>query len=266
MTWRGYEHLVRLHIQPAIGHVPLAKLGPQHIQALLHQKAAEGRLAARTVHYMHSVIRAALNTAVRWGLVHINAAALVSAPRVAYAETPVLTPEQTRQLLEATSGDRLEALYSVALGLGFRQCEALGLRWSDVDLEAGTLRIRRAAQRIPHVGIAMVETKTVRGRRTLLMPPTVVARLREHRLAQLEERLAAGEDWKDNDLVFASELGTALDGPNVTHPFRRLLDRAGLRRMRFHDLRHACASPLLAQRVHPRVVWRRSATARSASR
>jgi integrase len=165
-----------------------------------------------------------------------------------------LTPEEARRLLDAARGDRLEALYSVALALGLRQGEALGLKWADVDLETAMLRVRRASQRIPHEGTQLVETKTARSRRTLVMPPIVIATLRAHRARQAMERLAAGERWVDLDLVFPSEHGTLADGPNITHRFHKLLKRAALPPMRFHDLRHACASLLLVQGVHPRVV------------
>ncbi len=252
MTWRGYEHLVRLHILPTLGRVRLAKLSPQHVHSLIARKNREGRLAPRTIQYMHSVLRAALNQAVRWRMVHYNAAAMDSPPRGARLEAKVLTPEDARRLLDAARGDRLEALYSVALALGLRQGEALGLKWSDIDFDAGVLRVRRAAQRIPRQGTQLVETKTPRSRRTLVMPPVVISALRAHRARQILERLAAGPHWVELDLVFASQLGTLADGPNVTHRFHRLLNKAGLPAMRFHDLRHACASLLLVQGVHPR--------------
>jgi integrase len=254
MTWRGYEHLVRLHILPTLGRVRLAKLTPQHVQSLVTHKVREGSLAPRTIQYMHSVLRAALNQAVRWRMVHYNAAAMVSTPPPTRREVRVLAPGEARQLLDAARGDRLEALYSVALALGLRQGEALGLMWGDLDLESGVLRVRRASQRIPHQGTQLVETKTMRSRRTLVMPPLVISRLRAHRARQALERLAAGDRWVDLDLVFPSERGTLADGPNVTHRFHKLLKRAGLAPMRFHDLRHACASLLLVQGVHPRVV------------
>ncbi|HVC77484.1 MAG TPA: site-specific integrase [Candidatus Micrarchaeaceae archaeon] len=246
MTW--------LHILPSLGRVRLAKLTPQHVQSLVTQKVREGRLSPRTIQYMHSVLRAALNQAVRWRMVHYNAAAMVSTPRVTQREVLALTPEEARRLLDAARGDRLEALYSVALALGLRQGEALGLMLSDLDLEVGTLRVRRASQRIPHQGTQLVETKTERSRRTLVMPRIVISALRSHRARQALERLAAGEKWVDLDLVFPSERGTLADGPNVTHRFHKLLKRADLPPMRFHDLRHACASLLLVQSVDPRVV------------
>jgi integrase len=116
------------------------------------------------------------------------------------------------------------------------------------------LRVRRASQRIPHQGTQLVETKTARSRRTLVVPPIVISALRAHRAQQAVERLAAGEDWVDLDLVFPSERGTLADGPNITHRFHKLLERAELPPMRFHDPRHACASLLLVQGVRPRVV------------
>ena len=203
---------------------------------------------------MHSVLRAALNQAVRWRMVHYNAAAMVSTPRVTRREVLALTPADARRLLDAARGDRLEALYSVALALGLRQGETLGLMWSDIDLNTGVLRVRRASQRIPHQGTQLVETKTARSRRTLVMPPIVINALCAHRGRQAVERLAAGGRLVDLDLVFPSERGTLADGPNVTHRFHKLLKRADLPQMRFHDLRHACASLLLVQGVHPRVV------------
>jgi integrase len=179
---------------------------------------------------------------------------MVSTPRVTRREVPALTPASARILLDAARGDRLEALYSVALALGLRQGEALGLKWADINLETGVLRVRRASQRVPHEGTQLVETKTERSRRTLVMPQIVVNALCAHRGRQAVERLAAGERWVGLDLVFPSERGTLADGPNVTHRFHKLLKRAGMPAMRFHDLRHACASLLLVQGVHPRVV------------
>ena len=142
MTWRGYEHLVRLHILPSLGRVRLGKLTPQHVHSLVAQKVREGHLSPRTIQYMHSVLRAALNQAVRWRMVHYNAAAMVSTPRVTRREVLALTPVNARLLLAAARGDRLEALYSVALALGLRQGEALGLKWADINLETGVLRVR----------------------------------------------------------------------------------------------------------------------------
>ncbi len=251
-TVRGYESKIRVHITPALGSVPLVKLTPQRLQSFLNERLKSG-LSPRTVHHLRAIVRAALTDAVKWGLVTRNVADLVDPPRVPHQEIRALSPAEAQALLEAVRGNRLEAVYSVALALGLRQGEALGLRWEDVDLDAGTLRVRRSLQRIGGA-FHFVEPKTIRSRRTLALPDVAARALRDQRLRQLQERLAAGPMWEEHGLVFARANGAPLLGSNVTRDFQRLLARAGLRRLRFHDMRHACASLLIAQGVHPRVV------------
>ncbi|CCF82364.1 site-specific integrase [Nitrolancea hollandica] len=156
-------------------------------------------------------------------------------------------------MLHAAKGERLEARFTVALTLGLCQGETLGLRWQEVDLEAGDLRVREALQRVKGK-LQLVEPKTPGSRRALPVPPSVVPALREHRRNQLEERLVAGPLWQDSGLVFTTTIGTPLDATNVVRRYRAILDRAGLPRMRYHDLRHACASLLLAQGVELRTI------------
>ena len=140
------------------------------------------------------------------------------------------TPEQARTFLDAIRGHRLEALYSVALAVGLRQGEALGLRWTDVDLSDGTLRVQVQLQRLGGE-FKLVEPKTSRSRRTILLPAFAIAALRDHRVHQLEERMAAGPDWRESALVFTTSRGTQLDAKNVTHRFQALLEKLGLPRM-----------------------------------
>jgi len=249
-TYTSYSQLVRLHILPALGAVPLANLDPPRVQRFLNDKLEEGRLSARTIQYLHAVLRAALGQALKWRLVHTNVATLVDPPRTVRREIRALSPAEARTVLEATRGDWLEALYTLALAIGLRQGEALGLHWQDVDLEAGILRVRLALQRVKGCGLQTVEPKTARSRRSIVLPSQVVEGLRAHKSRQAK----AGCGWHDNDLVFTTATGKPLDGSSVTHRFQKLLRRAGLPHLRFHDLRHACASLLLAQGVHPRVV------------
>jgi integrase len=164
-----------------------------------------------------------------------------------------LDPDEARTFLATVKGDRLEALYSVALSLGLRQGEALGLLWENVDLDTGILKVRTALQRIEGKQ-QLVEPKTAKSRRNIIMPEVTITSLRTHRIRQLEERLAAGTRWKEQGLVFTSTIGTPLDQRNSFRLFQEALQRAGLPHIRFHDLRHTCASLLLAQGVHPRVV------------
>jgi integrase len=251
-TYVTYESYVRVHLVPAIGRVALQRLTPADVQRMLNAKLAAG-LSPRTVHHLRAILRRALNQAVRWGIIPRNPAALVDPPRVPRYEVAVIGPDDARRFLDAVRGDRLEALFTVALAIGLRQGEALGLGWDDVDLDAGTLSVRFALQRIEGA-LRLVEPKTRLSRRTLALPPLVVASLRQHRARQLRERVWAGSRWNEFGLVFTSSIGTPLDSTNVTHRLQRALAAAGLPRMRFHDLRHACASLLIAQGVHPRVV------------
>jgi integrase len=172
-----------------------------------------------------------------------------------------LNPQQARLLLEAANTERLQALYSVALALGLRQGEALGLRWCDVDFDSRTLTIRQSLKRIGgrRFGqpgkLEFVEPKTDRSRRTLVMPESIANALRSHRVSQIQERLSAGPRWKENGLVFATTIGTPLEPRSVVVDFKRILAKASLPSVvRFHDLRHSAASLLLAQGVEMRVI------------
>ncbi|MDP9250262.1 MAG: site-specific integrase, partial [Chloroflexota bacterium] len=136
-TLVSYEGHVRLHIVPRLGRLRLAELGPAHVRALLDADKAPGR-SARSLQLTHAVLRRALNQALRDGTVARNVASLVEAPRVHRDEVRPFDPDEARAFLAAVRGDRLEALYTVAIALGLRQGEALGLRWADVDMESGT--------------------------------------------------------------------------------------------------------------------------------
>lgn len=262
-TFVSYQGHVRMHLVPALGRIALARLSPVEIRALMAAKLAAG-LSPRTVQYIHAVLRRALGQALRDGLVARNVAALVEPPRVRRPEVRPLSPDQARTLLNAVAGDRLEALYTVALALGLRQGEALGLRWQDVDLDTGALRVRVSLQPLPRdlrpegaprgSRLVLVEPKTARSRRTVTMPAVVVSALRQHRIGQLQERLLAGSRWREWGLVFTTTIGTPLEARNVSHRFHAILAAAGLPRIRFHDLRHSAATLMLAQGVSPRVV------------
>jgi integrase len=252
-TWLRYEQYVRLHAIPGIGQVSLARLTPQHLQRLYADRL-EGGLSAMSVRHLHAVLHRALQQATRWGLVARNVADLVTPPRAAHREMQTLSPEQARAFLEAAQGDRFHALYVLALSTGMRQGELLALKWEHVDLERGTVQVRGSLQRTP-AGLTITEPKTAASRRQVGLTPSAVAALRRHRVAQTEERLRLGSVWQDNGLVFCNEIGSPIDATHVmVRPFRCLLDRAGLPRIRFHDLRHSAATLLLGQGVHPKIV------------
>ncbi len=251
-TFRGYEVHVRCHIKPVLGRLPLDRLEPTHVQSLMNRKLAEG-LSPKSVRYLRGTLRNALNVALRWGLVARNAASLVVGPRMEYHEILPFEPNEARRFLTVVKGHRLEALYTVALTLGLRQGEALGLRWQDVDLDMGYLKVTKQLQRVNRV-FELVDPKTSRSRRTIVMPPIVSTALRDHRARQECERCSSAPEWNQLGLVFTRPDGHPLDGTVVTHQFHRLLDEARLPQRRFHDLRHSCATLLLAQGVPARVV------------
>jgi integrase len=253
-TIRSYTGIVTTHLKPGLGRYPLARLTPQQVQAFLNTKAASG-LSPRTVSYLRSVLRQALTQAERWGLVSRNVAKLAEPPRIPHAPVVPLTPAEARVFREAIHGDRLEALFLLAIGSGLRQGEILGLAWGDVDLEARTATVRQALQRV-NGALVLVEPKSSSSHRIATFPAFVGDALRAYRTRQREERLLAGTRWHDDprQLVFTTSVGTPLDGITVTRRFQAILAAAGLPRQRFHDLRHACASFLLAQGVPARVV------------
>ncbi len=251
-TYASYSQVARLYLLPYIGRISLQKLTPQQLQAFLNNRVADG-LSPRTVQYTHAVLRRALGQAMKWGLVPRNVALLVDLPRMSAREVEPLSPEQVKVFLKEIRGDRLETLYLVAMGVGLRKGELLGLRWEDVDLDADTLNVRVALQRIDGA-LRLVDLKTRRSRRTVALPQLVVKALKSHRVRQIEERLAAGDAWQEFGFVFTTTIGTPLEPRNVTRHFHQALEKSGLPRQRFYDLRHTCASLLLAQGIQPRVL------------
>jgi integrase len=182
------------------------------------------------------------------GLIPRNAAGPVKPPRPRRVEIRALGREQVRALFEAARGDRLEALYVLAVTAGLRRGELQGLTWEDVDLDAGTLQVRRTPSE-PRGGYIFEAPKSGKGRQIRLTQRATVA-LKEHHKRQLEERMERGALWQDHGLVFPSGVGTPLLGGNLNRAFKALLQRTGLPEIRFHDLRHTCATLLLRQGVN----------------
>jgi integrase len=244
-THDSYRDIVELHLVPGLGRIPLAKLTPADVQAFLNRKR-EGGLSARRVQMLHAVLRRALRTAEEWGMLSRNVARLAHPPRVPKHEIRPLTPEEAHQLIETSAEDRLRALWIAALGTGLRQGELLGLRWDDVDLEARRLRVCHTLARVDGK-LVLLEPKTDRSRRTIMLPEVVVAALSAYRTRQKMERLVAGSRWIDSGHVFTTTIGTPLETAGVTRAFQRALTRAGLPKSRFHDLRHAAGTFALSQ-------------------
>jgi integrase len=252
ITFENYQRQVRTNIVPALGHLKLRNLTPDIVQDFYDSKITAGSKPS-SVRYIHAVLHNALEHAHKRNLVPLNAASKVDPPKVRPPEIHPLDAEQAKTLLEAAQGERLEALYVVAVSAGLRIGELLGLKWTDVDLGRASLRVARTLSCAKN-GPRFTTPKNGKGRSIVLTRQAVEA-LRSHRKRQNAERLRSGTLWEDNGLIFASATGTPLKQDTVRRcSFKPLLKRAGLESVRFHDLRHTCATLLLSRGVHPKFV------------
>jgi integrase len=256
-TQRSYRGAIDGFLVPAFGPLRLESLTPLAVQRWLsQQKTAHG--ARRRITLAHATLRSALSEAQRLQLVVINAAALVKVPQPKERPIVPFSVEQATAFLKVAGQHRLSALFSVALACGLRLGEATGLKWDDVDLTTGEVRIRQQLQ-VVKKQLVLQELKTEKSRRTLVLPEICREALRTHRKRQLEERLKAGADWVETGLVFTTyasrgegrKIGTGLHPRNVLRSLHRLLDAAKpkIAKIRFHDLRHSAASLLIANGV-----------------
>lgn len=263
-TYRRYEDLLRLHVMPYVGAVVLSKLRPLHVQQMYTRLqdgiSADGRsLAPRTRLHVHRALSTALAQAVRWQIISRNVCEAVDPPQAPRAEIEALRPEKARRLLEVAEAENSIWGDAVVLALqtGLRQGELLGLRWQDVDAERSRLTVYQTLQYLPGEGMAFRQPKTNRSGRTIPLGTTAVEALSRVRRRQLKKRLALGAAYKDLGLVFTTALGTPIGANNLRRAFRRIVARAEVGPLRFHDLRHAHATLLLARGVHPKVVSER---------
>jgi len=272
-THAGYRVDVSKHLIPGIGAHRLEKLTPEHVERL-YAKLGLGGLAPGGVHHVHRTLRAALNEAVRRSHLTRNPALLAKAPKLTEKEVEPYGIEEVQRLLAVATERRNSARWAIALALGLRQGEALGLRWEDVDLENGVLRIRRSRLRpkythgcggscgeLPgncpqrvNTRPAAGDVKSQAGRRTIGLPPQLVAFLRAHQAEQERERATARELWHGEGWVFASPVGDPVKPHTDYREWKRLLKDAGLREARLHDARHTAATVLLILGVPARTV------------
>jgi integrase len=251
-SYRVYRSVINVHLIPALGHLKLQKVTPQHIQKFYAEKQRTGASPNR-IRAIHNVLHKALGHAKRLGLVGTNASTGADLPRVDTPEGKTLTPEQAHRLIAAAKKEWMRSTLIVALATGMREGELLGLHWEDVHLDEGYLEVKWAVSYISSHGFVMGEPKTKSGRRTITLAPFVREVLREHRVVQEQERVR--KSWKeDTGLVFPNNHGKFLSSSTLRARFYSLLRRAGVPRMHFHELRHSAATLLLSMGIPMKTV------------
>ncbi|MFD8619402.1 tyrosine-type recombinase/integrase [Streptomyces sp. NPDC059513] len=272
-TMVGYGVAVRKHLIPALGAHRLDKLGPEHIERFYGRMQTDGRRAG-TIHQIHRTFRTALNEAVRRGHLTRNPVQLAKAPRLSDEEIEPYTVDEVKRLLVAADKRRNAARWAVALALGLRQGEALGLKWADVDMERGVLMVRRSRRRPRYAhgcgdpcgrkagycpqrkrtNPETADTKSRAGRRVVGLPAQLADLLSAHQVKQEAERLEAGDKWTDEGWLFATPDGRGSSTRTDYDDWKELLAAAGVRDGRLHDARHTAATVLLILGVSERAV------------
>lgn len=261
-TYRSYGTYVRRYLIPLLGRHRIDKLMPEHLEAAWKSLATDGcpdkedatPLSGTSIHQAHVILSRALKVAMQRGYVDRNVCTLIDAPQITTGEMPVLSKEQARRVVQIAHGRRDAARWTVAFTLGLRQGEALGLRWQDIDLDEGVIRVRHSLGRVKGQGMVLGEVKSKTGARDLALPGPLIKELKAHKKAQTETRLAAGNWWQDNDLVFCTALGRPLDSKYDWKQWRDLLAEAKVPHVRLHAARHTAVTMLLALGVAPHVV------------
>jgi integrase len=258
-TLDGYHTIVRRHLIPNLGMIPLSQVQPQHIQQYYARALSDGRtdgkgaLSSRSVLHIHRVLFQALNYAVRQGLLIRNPAQLVDPPRAKRSKMKTLIPQEVSMLLNIAQDTHYYPIIHTAVKTGLRQAELLGLRWRDLDLDLVSLSVTQVLYK--RRGICQFkEPKSEHSRRRLGLSPSLALFLREYRTERETECLLLGKLLSEDDLVFGNVDGTPIDPGTLTHNFARIARRAGLPGTRFHDLRHTFASLMLLAGIHPKIV------------
>lgn len=274
-TIRAYRHHIDDYLVPQLGRLRLRDLRPHHVDQLL-ANLDNGKRKAATIRRVHATLRSALSTAVRRRLITFNSAKDVDLPASARPKVKPWEPTELGQFLDSIGAHRLGSMFEVIAGTGLRRGEAVGLRWDDVDLvervivvrqqvvqESGRKKNDQAPAPCPyceagHLGVSFGKPKTASGEdRVVDLDEVTVGALLAHQLRQQAERQAWGDAYVDHGLVFAREDGNPLRPDDVTKLFVSLVDDAGLRRIRLHDLRHGQASLMLAAGVDLAIVSKR---------
>lgn len=258
-----YQSFIKKHIIPELGYIPLAKLQATHIDDFLDKKAEKGRadgktggLSGRSVNYIYSILNMALAYAVKKKMLATNPINDVDKPEVEKKAPVVWTLEETQEFLSIAKGTRFYTLFALALSTGMRRGELLALRWQDIDMrdDFGIINIRNGLSKQRK----LETTKTESSQRPVVISLHMIDLLKQHGIKQLDEQLKMGDKYQDNDLVFCSICGSPLNAENVVkRHFYKLVEKAKVKRITFHGLRHCNATLALAADGGLKVVQQR---------
>jgi integrase len=266
-TAAAYEGVIRNYVLPDLGRTKLQSLNGAALNRLYSVLLTDGRterrrglgsgLAPKTVRNVHGVLTRAMKDAVRWGHIQRNPCDTADPPRGRTPEMRAWTADELRRFVRATETHRLGSIWMLMATTGMRRGEVLGLRWSDIDLETGTVTIR--STRVRYGSVTATSTpKTARGNRTIAIGPTTLAALRAWKRTQASERLLCGSAWQgDHGLVVTKTNGGAPNPESFSNLFGKLVRRSGLPPIRLHDLRHSYATNALAGGVPVKVLSQR---------
>lgn len=250
-TYNGYKGIIELHLVPTLGEIELQKLQPLHIQKYYNEKSKA--LKAKTLLQHHRVLRKALDYAWKMQLISKNPADMVEAPRAQKYTSAVLEPKEVKQLLNAVHNTKFEVPVNLALALGLRLGEILGLRWSDIDFENGVINIEQAQVR---AGTKLIfkDPKTEGSKRSISAPTNLLKLLKEHKKKQLELQIRSCGEYKNkHNLVCTRDTGASLNNSSFSHAFGDFIKKLDLPHIRFHDLRHTNATLMLLSGTAPKV-------------
>lgn len=256
---RGFERysgIVKQHLIPEMGNVPLTLLKPEYLQKHYGAKLASG-LSPRTVRYHHAVIHKALQTALKWGLVNRNVADAVDLPKITRSDMKTWSQEELSQFLTTAKDSPYYPLFYAALFTGMRRSELLALRWQDIDFAASQIYVNRSLHQLKDNTFVFTQPKSAKSRRTIAMSPSLCQVLKQHCENQTNELALQNISRTDQNIVFSHFDGTPLRPNSVTRAFETLSAQCGLKVIRLYDTRHTHASLMLKQGVHPKVVQER---------
>ncbi len=263
-TYKRYVNLVENHAIPRLGAYKLDQIKPPHVVKMYNDMQKEGSrkdgkpgaISGTTVLQLHRILHKAFETGVRWNLFSKNIIDGVDAPRRNNHEITPLTEEQVKQMLELVSKEapHYHLITLIAVIGGLRRSEILGLRWRDTDFSKNAVMVNQTLHYVKGWGLFFKEPKNRKSRRAVTLPAELMGLLKQYKAAQNERRLALGDLWQDNDLVFTGWNGKPFHPDNVTSWFKDFMRRSGLPPVNFHTLRHTSCSLLISEGLHAKVI------------